>query len=94
MWQMVIANIRVAYHILIPSAISNPGVIGYPLKMRSDTEITILSIIISLTPGSLALDVSEDKKTLFIHTMFADEKEFIIDDIHVNLEKPIMRILG
>jgi multicomponent Na+:H+ antiporter subunit E len=46
-----------------------PGVIGVPLDARSDVEITVLANLISLTPGTLGLEVSPDRRTLFVHAM-------------------------
>lgn len=74
--ELVKANFKVAFDILTPPWHMQPGVIGIPLQARSDLEITLVANIISLTPGTLSLDVSDDKKVLFIHAMFLqDEKE-------------------
>jgi multicomponent Na+:H+ antiporter subunit E len=91
-WQMFLANIRVAYYILVPGAIAKPGVISYPLHCTSDAQITVFAVTLSLTPGTLALDVSDDKKHLYIHAMSIDDKKHLIDEIKRHLEQPIMRI--
>jgi len=72
-WELIIANLRVAHDVLTPRNHMNPGVIGIPLDARTDTEITLLANLITLTPGTLSLDVSEDRKTLYIHAMFIDD---------------------
>lgn len=91
-YQLWLANIRVAYIIIVPSAVARAGVIAYPLNVKSDTQLTILAIAISLTPGTLALDVSSDKRYLYLHTMFTTNKQKLIDEIRDHLEYPIMRL--
>ncbi len=52
-----------------------PGVIAMPLSARTEMEITMVANLISLTPGTLSLDVSDDRKVLYIHAMFLDNEE-------------------
>jgi multicomponent Na+:H+ antiporter subunit E len=52
-----------------------PGVIALPLSARTEMEITLVANLISLTPGTLSLDVSDDRKVLYIHAMFLDDEE-------------------
>lgn len=91
-YQLCLANIRVAYYILVPGAVAKAGVIAYPLDVKSDTQLTVLAIAISLTPGTLALDVSSDKRYLYLHTMVTTDKQKLIDEIKDHLEYPIMRL--
>ena len=91
--EVLIANVRVAHDVITPSYRARPGVIAIPLDCKNDMEITLLAIVISLTPGTLALDLSPDKKNLYIHAMFIRDKEKLIREIKKNFETPIMRIL-
>jgi multicomponent Na+:H+ antiporter subunit E len=68
--QMILANIRVAYDVITPTHYMRPGVISIPLDARTDAEITLLANLITLTPGSLSLDLSEDRRVLYVHTMY------------------------
>ncbi len=54
--------------------ISRPGIIGVPLSAQTDLEIMLVANLISLTPGTLSIDMSEDKK-LYVHVMFLDNVE-------------------
>lgn len=92
-WEVLIASLRVAHDVLTPGYRAKPGVIAIPLDCKTDIEITLLAIIISLTPGTLALDVSSDKKKLYIHAMFITEKDKLIADIKNHFENTIVRIL-
>lgn len=74
LWELVLANLRVAYDILTPRYYMRPGVIAVPLDARTDVEITLLANLITLTPGTLSLDVSADRRVLYIHVMYIEKK--------------------
>ena len=90
--EIFIANLKVAHDVITPDFHAKPGVIALPLRCKSDLEITILAITISLTPGTLALDVSADNKFMFIHAMFIYDKNKLINELKQSFEDPIMRI--
>ena len=57
LWEIVKANLRVAYEVLTPRHHMTPGIIAFPLEAKTDAEITILANLITLTPGTLSLSV-------------------------------------
>ena len=75
MKELVQANLRVAFDILTPPWHMQPGVIALPLAARTEMEITMVANLISLTPGTLSLDVSDDRRVLYIHAMFLDNED-------------------
>jgi multicomponent Na+:H+ antiporter subunit E len=87
--EIVRASIRVAYDVLTPTLYMNPGVIGIPLDVKRDAEIAVLANLVSLTPGSLSLDLSEDRKTLYIHVMYIDNDD--IERMRAILKRDIER---
>jgi multicomponent Na+:H+ antiporter subunit E len=70
-----------------------PGIVAIPLKAKTDLEITLLSNIITMTPGTLALDVSDDNQFLFVHSMYIKSKEDFIHDIKDGFERRLLEIL-
>lgn len=70
--QLILSNLRIAYDIVTPTHYMQPGVIAVPLDARTDTEITLLANLITLTPGSLSLDLSPDRRVLYVHVMYVD----------------------
>ncbi len=68
--ELVVANLKIAYDILTPHYYMRPTVIALPLKARSNLEIMLLANIISLTPGTLSLDVGKNRKMLYVHTLY------------------------
>jgi multicomponent Na+:H+ antiporter subunit E len=91
--QLIAANLRVAYDVLTPSFRARPGILAIPLDAKTDTEITVLANLISLTPGTLSLDVSEDRSTLFIHTMYIDDIEKVRRAIKEGFERRVIEVL-
>ena len=89
--ELVKSNLRVAYDIATPVWHMKPGVIAFPLRAETDMEILFVSSVISLTPGTLSLDVSDDRKVLFIHAMFLHDEEQLRNDLR-ELERRILKV--
>jgi multicomponent Na+:H+ antiporter subunit E len=83
----------VAFDVVTPRNYMKPGIIGIPLDAETDLEITLLANFITLTPGTLSLDVSTDKKTLYIHAMYVEDKEAFIRSIKDGFERRLLDIL-
>jgi multicomponent Na+:H+ antiporter subunit E len=92
LWEIVLSSIRVAQAVLSPDMKIKPGIIAYPLQAKSDLEITLLANLITLTPGTLSLDVSNDRRVLYIHGMFVDDPQAVIDSTHESLEKAVLEV--
>ena len=90
--ELVQANIKVAIDIVTPPWHMKPGVIRFTVSDLNDLEITVLANLISLTPGTLVLDVSEDKSTLFVHSMFLDDENQVQDDLQ-HLEQRLLQVI-
>jgi multicomponent Na+:H+ antiporter subunit E len=93
LWELLLANLRVAYDVLTPRHRMVPGVIAIPLEARTDSEITILSNLITLTPGTLSLDVSADRRVLYIHAMYIDDAEKVRQKIKNGFERRVLEVL-
>ncbi|HEY3474545.1 MAG TPA: Na+/H+ antiporter subunit E [Anaerolineales bacterium] len=90
---LLLANLRVAYDVLTPRFYMKPRVIALPLDARTDAEITALAYFISLTPGTLTLDVSTDRSTMFIHAMYAPDADALRREIKQGLERRLLRLM-
>ncbi len=74
-WQLGLANFIVAWEVITPKLHMRPAIIAVPIDLKQDFEITLLANLITLTPGTLSLEVSEDKRTLYVHAMYVDDIE-------------------
>lgn len=92
-WELVIANVRVAYYTVSRLERLRPAVVGVPLEPLSDSEVTLLAMLVTLTPGTLTLDVSPDRKTMYVHFMHVDDPDKAIDDIKNGFERRIMEAM-
>lgn len=90
--ELVVSNIKVAADIITPPWHMKPGVVAYTLSTRNDVETTLLSNFISLTPGTLVLDISEDKSTLFVHSMFLNDESEVHHDLQ-QLEQRLLKVI-
>jgi multicomponent Na+:H+ antiporter subunit E len=93
LYELIKANLQVAMDVITPKFYMKPAIIEFPLDAKTDLEITFLANVITLTPGTLSLDVSEDRKSLYIHAMYVDDKEEFIDEIKQGFERRILTIL-
>ena len=73
LWECFKANIDVAYRVLHPVLPINPGIVKVKTKLKSDVGLTFLANSITLTPGTMTVDVDADKGVLYIH--WIDVKE-------------------
>lgn len=90
--ELIISNIDVVKVLLSPKFDIEPGIIEVPTQLKSDWELTLLASLISLTPGTLSMDFSEDKKSIFVHSIHVPNKEQMIREIHDTFEKAIMEV--
>ncbi|MDS7596498.1 Na+/H+ antiporter subunit E [Agrobacterium tumefaciens] len=88
--ELALSAWKVAVMVVRPKLDVKPGIFAYPLTVTSDFEITLLANLITLTPGTLSVDVSADRKTLYVHAIDCGDIEATRNDIRNGFEKKIM----
>lgn len=91
--ELLVSNLKVLWDVITPRHISRPGIIGLPLDARTDVEIMLVANLISLTPGTLSLELSEDRRVLYIHVMFLDDIEKTRQQIKQGLERRVLEVM-
>lgn len=91
-YELIVANIKVTIDILTPRHRMTPAIIAVPLTIDKNFEITLLANLITLTPGTLSIDLSSDRKILYIHSMYVDNPDKFRNEIKNGFEKKIMEI--
>ena len=86
-YELVVSSLAVLVDILTPQHRSRPAIIEVPLDVKTDAGILLVTNLISLTPGTLSLDVSEDRKTLLVHAMFADDHDALRKSLKDGMER-------
>ena len=94
LWAIVLANIRLTKDVLSIQHRMRPGVIALPLSVTTDGEILLLAAMINVTPGSVALDVSEDRQTMYVHVMHITTVEEAKAEIKDGFERRILELRG
>jgi multicomponent Na+:H+ antiporter subunit E len=68
----------------------SPAIIAFPLSVSRDVEITILANLITLTPGTLSVDVSADRKWLYVHALDCKDPEALKQSIADGFERRVI----
>lgn len=92
MWDIILSNIEVAIQVLGPLRKLTPGFIAVPLDMTADLPITLLASSISLTPGTVSVEVSKDHRWLYVHVLNLTDEAGTIESIKQRYEKPLKEI--
>jgi multicomponent Na+:H+ antiporter subunit E len=93
MVQIVSGSLKIAYDIATPKHFMRPGILALPLTAESDIEITLLANIITFTPGTMSLDVSRDRKILYVYSVYITNEEADIAYIKNGLEKKLLEAI-
>ena len=91
--ELVRGALSVALRGISPRLDLHPAMIDYPLTVHTNAQITLLANLITLTPGTLSVDVSADRKTLQIHVLDAPDGEAVIGQIAAGFETWVLRAL-
>jgi multicomponent Na+:H+ antiporter subunit E len=75
LWECFKANIDVAYRVIRPSLPINPGIVKVKTNLKTDTAITFLANSITLTPGTLSVDVDKQSGFLYVHWIDVEAKD-------------------
>ena len=74
-WECIKANIDVAYRVIHPDLPINPGIVKVKTTLKSDTGLTFLANTITLTPGTMSVDIDEENGFLYIHWIDVKDKD-------------------
>ena len=88
--ELALSAWTVARTVLRPRMEIRPGIFAFPLTVDRDLEITLLANLITLTPGTLSVDVSEDRRTLYVHALDCSDPQATKRAIASGFERKIM----
>lgn len=92
LWDIVLSNIQLARLILGPEARLKPTFVWIPLDAKDEHAIIALAGIITMTPGTLSCDVSDDRSHLLVHAFNADDPAELAAGIKARYEQPLREI--
>ncbi|MGF1452216.1 MAG: Na+/H+ antiporter subunit E [Opitutales bacterium] len=91
--EVALSNFRVAYDVITPPILAEPGLLEVELSEGlSDLQIMMLANLITMTPGTLSIDVSDDKRRLLIHAMYLDDQESLRRSLKEDFERRVRNV--
>ena len=90
--ELTLSNISVLKLIIKPEMPIRPAIFAMPTVLEKDWEITLLSSLITLTPGTIVIDISDDNKTLYIHSIDFEDIDDAVKSIQDTFEKAILEV--
>lgn len=93
LYDLVLSAFKIAWDVVTVDLLSHPGFINVPLDAKTDLEISVVANLITFSPGTMVVDISEDRTIMRIHTMFLENEQTAIDDIKNNLERRVLEVL-
>jgi multicomponent Na+:H+ antiporter subunit E len=91
--EMIKANLFITYDILTIKQHMKPGIVAVPLTASTDLEITLFANLITLTPGTFTIDISDDKKIIYVHSIYLYNKEKFVRELKKGLERRLLEVL-
>lgn len=95
LWDIIVANIQVAWIVLsVPNSKLKPAWIVIPLKLKQPEAITVLAGTITLTPGTVSADLSNEGHSLLVHVLHTDDPDGVRDEIKSRYERRLLEIFA
>ena len=91
-WELLISVVRLTHDILTPTHHMRPAILAVPLDLKGDLPITLLAALVTLTPGTLSMEIAADRGTLFVHAMYVRDPAQAIAEIKQGFERRIKEI--
>ncbi|MDG1969569.1 MAG: Na+/H+ antiporter subunit E [Paracoccaceae bacterium] len=92
-WDIFVANVQVAWIVLTrPNDKLRPAWIEVPLDLRQPEAISVLAGTITLTPGTVSADLSDEGHSLLVHALDADDPDAVRDEIKDRYERRLKEI--
>lgn len=93
LWDILVANVQVAWIVIsVPNSKLKPAWIVVPLELRQPEAITVLAGTITLTPGTVSADLSDEGHSLLVHVLHTDDPDAVRDDIKSRYEARLKEI--
>ena len=92
-WEILTASLWVAWSVLQPQPRMKPAIVAVPLSVHNDLGIMLLSNLITLSPGTMTLDLSSDRRTLYVHTISLENPDAFRHKIKAGLERRVLEVL-
>lgn len=93
-WKIILSNITTVKESLYSKSRLEPGIVKVPLTLTDEFHIATLANLVSLTPGTMVMDISDDRKVMYIHVMHLEDKDKFIREVKEDFEKKLMELIA
>ena len=90
--ELFLSSINVLIYVCLPLSHLKPGIVEMDVDLDTDMELIVLSNMITLTPGTLTLEISQDNRKLYIHTLNCQDPDKVVADIQNAFERRIKEV--
>jgi multicomponent Na+:H+ antiporter subunit E len=93
--ELIVSNFAMAWHVIQVKPKLDPGIIAVPLTINTGLEITVLALVVALTPGTLVIDLGRDaegRPVLYVHTFNVGDPDQFRMSIKNGFERMILNI--
>lgn len=94
LFDIVVANLVVARQILGPVGRLRPGFLEVPLELPDPFVATLLGSIISLTPGTVSIEIERERRVLLVHALHVEDAGAAVAQIKARYEAPLRKVFG
>ena len=92
LWEVLVSNLRITRAVLSPTLDLRPAIVAVDVQSLSDQALMLLANFITLTPGTLSLDVSADRSTLYVHAMHVDNADQFRTELYENVRRRVQEV--
>ena len=92
LYELILANLRVAWEVITPGYSMQAGIVRVPTDCQTEWEMMFLANTITMTPGTLSLEVDTDTRDLYVHTLYVADRDEFIADVH-SIERVLLRAM-
>lgn len=92
LWEVVKSNVVVAIDVLRPRHQFTPAMVKVDVSTLSDRQLFVYTNLVTMTPGTLSVEVSAERDRLLVHSMYAESPEEVARDLDQTLRRRITRV--
>lgn len=93
-WEILISNLNVLIYVFRPLSDLKPGIVAMDVDFKTDFELVLLANLITMTPGTMTLDIADDEKCIYIHALDCSDPESLVQHLRDTFEKTIKEVTG
>jgi multicomponent Na+:H+ antiporter subunit E len=93
-WKIILSNITTVKESLYSKSKLEPAIVRVPLTLKDDFHISTFANLVSLTPGTMVMDISDDKKVMYVHVMHLEDRDKFIQEVKKDFENKLIELFA